>query len=132
MAHSSLALAQNTQSRQLVKFILAGILNTIVGYGAFFLLLYFFDYMAALVGAYAVGIANGFVWNKYWTFRSDKSKTVEFIKYNSVYVLSFIINAAALSVMVDRLSVDPKAGQLILLPVTTLVSYLGHKYWSFR
>lgn len=125
-------LAYDAQLRQAVRFVLVGILNTIVGYGAFFILLNYFDYLAALLVSYGVGILHSFLWNKYWTFRSGGVRIAEFLKFNSVYVLSLVVNAAALAALVEVLRLDPKLGQLLLLPVTTLISYLGHKYWSFR
>jgi putative flippase GtrA len=37
-----------------------------------------------------------------------------------------------LYIAVELLAVDPRLGQLIVLPLITLLSYFGHKYWSFH
>jgi len=116
---------------QLSKFGFVGILNTIVGYGAFFIFLTWFNYMASLIIAHIIGVTHSYVWNKYWTFKSDGIQINEFIKFNSVYVIVFIVNAIALIFLVDTLKFNPKIGQLIVLPILTIISFTGHKYWSF-
>ncbi len=115
-----------------LKFILVGIMNTIVGYGAFFILSYFFYYIIALIIAHIIGVTNSFLWNKYWTFRTQKNHLRELIKFNLVYLVVLMVNIAILSILVDYLKVDPRLGQLIVLPTVTIISYFGHKYWSFR
>lgn len=116
---------------QLSKFSFVGILNTIVGYGAFFIFLTWFNYMVSLIISHIVGVTHSYVWNKYWTFKSDGIQINEFIKFNSVYVIVFVVNAIFLIFLVDTLKFNPKIGQLLALPIITIISFTGHKYWSF-
>lgn len=124
---------QDPASRtQIIKFCGVGILNTIVGYGAFFLLVNYLYYLAALLLAHIIGVIHSFLWNKYWIFKTKKFKLWEFIKFNLIYAVVFMVNAIALFVCVDIIHVDPKLAQLFLLPLITVVSFFGQKLWTFK
>lgn len=116
---------------QLFKFILVGVLNTVLGYGTFLIFLGYTSYIVSLIIAHIVGVLNSFIWNKYWTFRSNESRINEFIKFNFLYVIYFIVNAIILMILVNNFNLSPQKAQLIALPLLTMVSFAGQKYWSF-
>jgi putative flippase GtrA len=124
---------QDPASRvQVIKFCCVGVLNTIVGYGAFFILVTYLYYLVALLFAHIIGVIHSFLWNKYWIFKTTKINLEEFIKFNIIYVVVFVVNAIALFVCVDMIDVDPKLAQLVLLPVITVISFFGQKLWTFK
>lgn len=119
--------------KQISRFIFVGILNTIVGYGAYFILLYLnIYYMIALFISHVIGVAHSFVWNKKWTFKSGGDARREIVKFISVYGATFLINLLILALFVEKLMLSPKTGQVFALGIVTMISFLGHKYWSFR
>lgn len=117
---------------QLSKFVIVGILNTVVGYGAFFFILSYSNYLTSLIISHIIGVTHSYIWNKYWTFKSKGTYINEFIKFNSVYVIVFIVNAITLIILVDILNINPRMGQLITLPIITIISFMGHRRWSFN
>ena len=121
---------------QLSKFGFVGVLNTMIGYGSFILLLNYTNYLAALVISHLIGVSHSFIWNKYWIFESKGIGVVaglyEFAKFNSIYAGVFITNAVVLIISVNVLDIDPRLSQLIALPIITIISFMGHKYWSFK
>lgn len=117
---------------QISKFGMVGVLNTLVGYGAFFLLLNYTNYMISLIISHIIGVTHSYIWNKYWTFKSKKMSINEFLKFNSIYILVFLTNALVLIFFVNALNLDPHIGQLIALPIITMISFIGQKYWSFK
>ena len=120
---------------QLSKFGFVGVLNTIIGYGSFILLLNYTNYMVALIISHLIGVTHSFIWNKYWIFKSASigigAGLYEFAKFNSIYAGVFLTNAIVLIISVNVLNVDPRISQLIALPIITIISFMGHKYWSF-
>jgi len=124
---------ENEGTRQIVKFVLVGILNTAIGYGLFFVLSYFLNYLLAVVISHFIGVTNSYLWNKYWTFRTNqKNQLVEFVRFNAVYLVLLGTNLVLLWSLVNLLRFDPRIGQMIVLPITTMISFFGHKYWSFK
>lgn len=124
---------QDPSSRkQIIQFCGVGILNTIVGYAAFFIFVNYLYYLIALFFAHIIGVIHSFLWNKYWIFKTKKFQLLEFIKFNLIYAVVFIVNAIALFVSVDIIHTDPRLAQLVLLPVITVVSFFGQKLWTFQ
>jgi putative flippase GtrA len=122
----------NSQFGQLARFVFVGVLNTAVGYLAYFFLVDYINYLAALAISHMIGVTHSYIWNRYWTFKSRQTKLVEFIRFNSVYALVFATNAAVLAAFVNVLHMDSRLGQLIALPIVTAISFAGHRRWSFK
>ena len=56
----------------------------------------------------------------------------DLIKFVSVYIVSIAANVLALPLLVEVAGLNPLLAQAIILVVTTVLSYVGHKYFSFR
>jgi putative flippase GtrA len=125
-------IASSKEAKRIFKFICVGLMNTFIGYGTFFILLFFLNYLVSLVVAHFIGVTNSYLWNKYWTFQVKKFRSAELVKFNIVYLLVLGVNMLILYIAVELLAVDPRLGQLVILPLVTLLSYFGHKYWSFH
>lgn len=119
--------------KEISRFVFVGILNTIVGYGAFFILLYLtIHYILALIISSVIGIAHSYIWNRKWTFKSRGNVRKESSKFITVYGIAFVMNLIILAIFVEKLRFDPKIGQIFALGIVTIISFLGHKYWSFK
>lgn len=127
-----LFLRNNAQMKQIFKFLGIGLLNTLVGYGVFFFLVNYTNYLLALLIAHIIGVIHSYIWNKYWIFKIKEFDFLEFIRFNVIYAVVFIVNATALFICVDLIQVNPKLAQLLLLPVITAVSFFGQKLWTFK
>jgi putative flippase GtrA len=119
-------------SEQIIKFSMVGVLNTLIGYGVFFIFSIYINYLLALIVSHIIGVIHSFFWNKYWVFRSSKNKIREFLKFYSVYFVMLVLNIALLTYFVSILNISPQISQLIILPFLTILTYTGHKYWSFK
>lgn len=118
---------------QRVRFLIVGGINTAVGYGAFALCVFAgIHYIAAHVAATVIGTACSYVLNKYFTFRQYKKSAAEVFRFVSVYALSFMTGTAFLYLMVSVLSLNAYAAGIVNLVFTTVISWFGHKYFSFR
>lgn len=116
-----------------VRFILVGILNTIVGYSFYFVFLKFnINYIIALLISHVIGVVHSFIWNKFWTFKIKEDTKRQILKFVSVYAITFILNFIILLVFVEKLNIDKRIAQIFALFIVTLVSFLGHKFWSFK
>ena len=78
------------------------------------------------------GVLNSYVLNKFWTFRTYRRSIAEFIRFVSVYLVSFFIGMWTLYCLVDILTVNAYVAGIVNLFLTTSISWLGHKYFSFR
>jgi putative flippase GtrA len=118
---------------QRVRFLIVGGINTAVGYGTFAAVIFLGGhFIVANVIATAVGMTVSYFLNKYFTFRQYKKSFTEIIRFISVYFVSFMLGNVVLYVMVDIISISPYLAGALNLIFTTLISWFGHKYFSFR
>ncbi|WP_233197435.1 GtrA family protein [Cryobacterium sp. N21] len=121
---------------QRVRFLAVGATNTAVGYlvFSFFTLWVFADvylgYLISLALSYVVGITLAFVLYRRFVVHGHVLR--DFARFVSVYLVAIGINAAALPLLVEVVLVPPLLAQLFILLVTTLLSFFGHKKFSFR
>ena len=121
-----------------VRFVIVGGVNTVLGYGLFALFWLtlgdHIGYLGSLYASYAVAIVAAFMLHRRFTFRvhGTGSVVVDFVRFAGVHVVSLLINTVALPLLVEAGGLYPLAAQAIVVVVTTLVSYFGHKLFSFR
>ena len=121
-----------------VRFLVVGGINTVVGYVLFALLQitagHVIGYIGSLYGSYVLAVTLAFVLHRRFTFRVEGTgnRLVDFLRFASVYVVSLAANTLALPLLVELAHLDPLVAQAISVVVTTVVSYFGHKYFSFR
>jgi putative flippase GtrA len=127
-----------------VRFVLVGVWNTIFGYLVFVGLDYLFNlffspryvaYMSAAVLANIIAILNAYIFHKFVTFRSPLRGLAiipEFVRFFSMYLFSFFLGLVLLPVFVELFHLDPKIAGALLIPITIIISYLGHSRFSFR
>ena len=118
---------------QRLRFLAVGALNTAVGYGLFALFLYLgLHYFLAQFVATPLAIAHSYLWNKYFTFQSAGHSLPEILRFLGVYALSYAFNVALLFACVEWAHLNPYLAGVVGLFVTTAISYLGHRRFSFR
>ncbi len=119
-----------------IRYLLVGGYNTVFGYALFVLLLMLFKdrihYLAALVVSHVISVTNAYLAYKFLVFKTRGKWLHEFGKFNAVYLAVLAINLVALPAMVELLSIRPAMGQAWFVVVTVVVSYLGHKHFSFK
>ncbi|WP_291047891.1 GtrA family protein [Herbiconiux sp.] len=128
---------------QRVAFLLVGATNTGVG----FLLFIAFDLtvgawvdaavnetvgsLAVLACAHVLGVLFAFVLYRKFVFKVTGHLWRDLARFESVYLVSIGINAVILPILVN-LGWNRILAQLSILVITTLISYFGHKGFSFR
>ncbi len=121
-----------------VRFVIVGGFNTVLGYALFvtFELLVgrYIGYLVSLYASYAISTVVAFVLHRRFTYRvrGSASLALDFVRFSSVYLVSLGINTIALPLLVELAHVPVIVAQAVIVVVTTLVSYFGHKLFSFR
>ena len=123
---------KNIFKRQEIRFLFVGGLNTLVGYGlyAIFLMLNV-NYLIANTLSTVLGVLHSYLWNRFFTFKSKEKAGKEIVKFVSVYIISYLLGTATLFCFTSLLQLSPYIAGFINLFITTLISFFGHKYFSF-
>jgi putative flippase GtrA len=134
---------------QFLRYIVVGAWNTIFGYGCFMLFTWFFIHLypakpvtmtsVAYVFAAFVNISVSFLGYKWFVFRTKGNYLLEYLRSFSVYLPTLAISAVAiapLTVLLRRTTPFPQEAPYvagaILLVITVVLSFLGHRHVSFR
>jgi putative flippase GtrA len=130
---------------QFARFLLVGTWNTLFGYGCFAALTALltpvvpYAYIAASLLANAIGITVAFLGYKWFVFRTKGNYLKEWARCLVVYSGSMLITAALLPVVVGAIRhftsyrhEAPYIAGGLLTGVNVIVSFFGHKKFSFR
>lgn len=122
--------------KQILKFNLVGVLNTLVDFGLF-TLLYFLgnDYLAAQFVSYIGGTANSYVFNKYWTFEHRGGNPVnkkEMIRFLAINACSLGTSLLLLYLFHDILSLPVLFSKVLATGMTLILNFAGYKLWVFK
>lgn len=116
----------------LLRFLITGVLNTVVGLGVIYLLMWAFampERPANLIG-YAVGVVFSYQVNSRWTFGYRESLLPVLPRYVSVIVLAYCTNLVCLHVLLGW-QVNGYLAQALALPPYTAIGFVGMRYWVF-
>lgn len=131
-----------------VRFLFVGVLNTIVGYGVTIIveLILGIDvihtdstmegyqtklFVANLVGQ-LIGMIHSYFWNKYFTFRSKKKSVGEIGRFILVSAAQYGVNVGLEMLLTKAFLWSALAAKPVQIIASTLVSYLGNNFFSFR
>jgi len=87
---------------------------------------------AALLLQYVITINISVATMRYYVFRSTGNWKKEFAKAWSVYVFLYLINAPIMTFLMVFFGLKTWAAQGIYLIFSTIVTFVLHKYFSFR
>lgn len=128
---------------QRVAFLVVGVINTLVGFAIFVACSesvgHFVDHQCGTVAAalatlgisYVLGVLFAFVMHRRFVFRVRGHVLRDLVRFESVYLTALGINAVALPVLVE-LGLPRIPAQAIIVASTSLLSYFGHRHFSFR
>lgn len=123
---------------QRVRFVGVGVVNTLIGYALYATLtLSVFrhvstGYLYSLISSYAIVICVAFLLYRRFVFIVRGNLVRDFVRFVSVYALSIALNTVLLPIAVELVLLHPLVAQLAVLAITTTVSYVGHRRFSFR
>ncbi len=117
-----------------IRFLLVGGFNTVVSYliFAFLYKVVGLHYNVALPVQYMITVNMSILTMRYYVFRSKGDFLKEFTKAWSVYIFMFFFNAAMLNLFVQIMGLPPLLAQALYLTISTVVTFILHKYLSFR
>ena len=123
---------------QLIKFSIVGLLNTLISYVIFAILirLHIHYIFANAVGFFA-SVINAFYWNKQWVFYKGSNENRYFLKEFLKCVASYSINSLFLTslllyIWIHIYGISPYLGQAINLCITIPLNFLVNKFWIFK
>ena len=124
---------------QRVAFLIVGGINTLMG--TFWYVLFQasfgtrfgpYTYLVSLLCAHVAAVLTAFVLYRRFVFRVRGHVWVDLARFEVVNLSALGVNAIALPFVVEVGGLSPIPAQLLVTCVTALISYFGHREFSFR
>lgn len=121
---------------QRIAFLVVGGTNTLIGTAWFVFFQHVvqdrFGYMGVLLCAHIAAVLCAFVLYRYFVFRVRGHVWRDLVRFELVNLTSLAVNAAVLPLLVEFLHWPVLFSQLSITGITMLVSFFGHRGFSFR
>lgn len=122
--------------REQILYLVVGGWNTLFGYLVWALFQYllhdYLNYLVILVVAWFPAVLNAYIGYRIVVFRSKGSIWRELPRFSLVYVATLCASLIGLPVLLRVLPFDIYATQALFTVAMVVVSYLAHKFFSFR
>jgi len=118
---------------QLIKFGLVGVINTLIGLGAIYVLMYFFStnpFISNFIG-YGMGALISFYLNKLWTFSDKKPITKVLPKYIFIIFVSYTFNLISIYLAISVLHINQYISQLLGICIYSIIMFLCLRFYVF-
>lgn len=118
-----------------VRYLLVGTYNAGVGYLIFYFINSAFGdalhYLVVLVTSYFFSLTHAYIGQRCIVFRSTAPWWREYLRFFSVNLIGMAGNALLLVAFVES-GVELMVAQAISVLIVTVLSYFGHRFFSFR
>jgi putative flippase GtrA len=119
---------------QFVKFGIVGVSNTAIFFAVYAALVDGLGvwYLAASACGYTVGMVNGFLWNRRWTFRGHVGDALTPVRWFVVQGCGLAANLGLVFLFVHDAGMDKLAGQAVAIGLVVVCTFLVNRAWTFR
>jgi putative flippase GtrA len=117
--------------KRLFRFAIAGVVNTVMGYGVIAGAMYLGASPAvANMSGYAVGLVISFVQSRYWVFESKGHVGLEWLKFVAVFAISYACNFLTLRLLLG-IPINPYLAQLFACAVFVVINFVLNSRFVF-
>lgn len=117
---------------EIVRFGISGGIGVIIGYITLYSLTEYFGfwYLLSSMIACFLSYSIGFIFQKFWTFKSKDSKTIrkQIILYVIISILFFIANTGLMYLFVEYYQIQYILSQIIVTIFLSVISYLSSRF----
>ena len=117
--------------KQLKRFLVAGFSAVGTDLITYYILLNFLHHDIAKTISFLLGTVVAFVINKYWTFEKHEKSYKEMWQFGVLYATTLGANVITNRFIVDTTEIVFLAF-LIATGVSTVLNFIGQKWWVFR
>lgn len=119
-----------------LRYLVVGGLNTVLGFGLFSVCQFFFGksigYLGSLYLAQLIASVIAFVNYKKAVFNAKGNIFLDFVRFQSVYLVPLLINTLLLPLFVQAFHWNVYFAQAVATFILSIGLYFGHKHFSFR
>jgi putative flippase GtrA len=121
------------EGERAAKYAVVGVANVAIDFLLYALLVTLgVWYPIAKAVSLTVATANGYTWNRLWTFHAGPHQYPMLARYVTVQGVCYAGNLALLAVLIELLDRSEIVAQAISLPMIAALSFMLQRLWTFR
>ncbi len=117
--------------KELKRFLVAGLSAVGTDLVMYYILLNFMPHDISKAVSFLLGTVVAFVINKYWTFEKHEKSYKEMLKFGILYSLTLGANVMTNKMILEYTSLVFLAF-LVATGVSTVLNFIGQKWWVFK
>lgn len=121
---------------RIIRYLIVGVWNTLFGLGLYSGLYFWLGervhYLLLAIPTNILAITNAYICYKLFVFKTKGNILREYLKCYLIYGGSMLLGMAMLYLAVDWGGIHPVFANIAITALTVTVSYIGHKFYSFR
>jgi putative flippase GtrA len=122
--------------REQMLFVVVGVWNTVFAFAVWALMQSLLQehlhYLVILVLAWPIAVLNAYACHRHFVFRSSDPIRDELPRFSVVYIVTLLGALVALPILLSTLPFNIYVVQAGYTVAVVVLSYLGHKFFSFR
>jgi putative flippase GtrA len=123
---------QQVMCRQWFRYLAVGVSNTVISFGLYVLLVDLgIHYLAAAVVSSAVAIANSYVLNRRWTFRSTEAHLSALTRFCVTQCGGMALDLGLLYSLVRVVELPRVPSQALAILAVSVATFLVNRRWTF-
>lgn len=138
-----MAETQNEGITQFIKFAFVGVLNTLVDWVFFYILVSTIlgdQHSVAKAISFIIAVLNSYIWNTVWTFKNEykkiDAKSAVFIKFVIISVIGWGVNLYIFNLSSNTFNFQFLNKDLLPLVFAStsaiIVNFFGNKLWAYK
>lgn len=117
--------------KELKRFLIAGFSAVGADLVTYYILLNFLSHDVAKAISFLLGTIVAFVINKYWTFEKHDKSYIEIVQFTILYTITLGANVITNKFVLEQTN-SILFAFLFATSVSTVLNFLGQKFWVFK
>ncbi|MCT7606974.1 GtrA family protein [Aliarcobacter cryaerophilus] len=117
--------------KELKRFLIAGFSAVATDLVTYYILLNFLSHDVAKAISFLLGTILAFIVNKYWTFEKHDKSYIEIVQFAILYTITLGANVVTNKLVLEQMD-SVLFAFLFATGVSTVLNFLGQKFWVFK
>jgi len=117
---------------EILKYGIIGVINLFLYYGIYWAMCFITSYPIPLLVSFIITNANGYYWNKNWTYKMRGFNFWELMRYYAAYLVSFVFQQGLLAVFIYYAGLSEQLAGIPTAIIGAGVSFIGQRTFAFK
>ena len=118
--------------KELKRFLVSGVCAVATDMITYYILLNFLSHNISKGISFLLGTVVAYLLNKYWTFEKQQKSYSEMFQFGILYSFTLVANVLVNKIVLDLSDNTIILGFIVATGVSTILNFVGQKWWVFR